>query len=155
MTNGTFGKLQKGVKKSAKTLAQQAAKTVKEEREGFFESTKKQVAGEKENKSDKDQPSVYKELVKNGHVSPEEEAQIKSKTSGKIQKLEAELQQLRVDRQKKEEQWRQDQEALMKKPDQEEGQGSIPLPTSPQKGPKGPAGKKKAKGSGEMIKSKK
>ena len=41
------------------------------------ESTKKQVVGGKD-KGDKNQPSVYQELVKNGHVSPEEEAQIKT-----------------------------------------------------------------------------
>jgi hypothetical protein len=150
MTTDPLVKLQKTAKKSAQTMAKQAAKMVKEEREGLLESAKKQVVGEK--KDEKKGPTIYQELVGNGKVSSQEEARIKGSTQGRIQKLEAELARLRAERQRKEQQWSQAQEELMKKPDGEEGDSDfVAPPTSPQKGPVGPAGKKKTKGTGEMI----
>ncbi len=144
-----FKKLGKATKKSAKAMAQQVAKTVREEREGLLKTAKSHVV-----KESAPQPNLVDEIVTGEQVSPQEEAQIKSKTKSNIQRLEAELAKLRGERRQQEEQWRQEQEALMQS-EQEEDVGTIAAPSSPQKGPKGPAGKKKSKGSGELIKSKK
>ena len=147
--NGLTQVFGKKAKKSAKSMAQQVAKTIKEEREGFVKSVKSHVV-----KESAPQPNLVDEIVKGEQVSSQEEAQIKSKTKSNIQRLEAELAKLRGERTQQEEQWKKNQEALMKS-EQEEDVGAIVAPSSPQRGPKGPAGKKKAKGSGELIKSKK
>ncbi|MBU0570026.1 hypothetical protein KKB40_04600 [Patescibacteria group bacterium] len=145
----SFKKLGKATKKSAKAMAQQVAKTVKEEREGFVKSVKSHVIQESDS-----QPNLVDEIIKAEQVSPQEEAQIISQTKSNIQRLEAELAKLRGERGQQEEQWRQDQEALMQS-GQEEDESAVILPTSPQRGARGPAGKKKTAGTGEMIKSKK
>jgi ClpP class serine protease len=149
MTNDLTQMFGQKAKKSAKAMAQQVAKTVKEEREGLLKTAKSHVV-----KESAPQPNLVDEIVKGEQVSPQEEAQIKSKTKSNIQRLEVELAKLRGERERQEEQWRREQEVLMQSA-QEEDEGSVALPTSPQRGPKGPAGKREARGTGEMIKSKK
>ena len=69
--------------------------------------------------------------------------------------IEQEIAQARAQREKQEEEWERQQEEILIEPGKPRDSGFVAPPSGPQKGPKGPAGKKKTKGTGEMIKSKK
>ncbi|MCS7092695.1 MAG: hypothetical protein NZM26_05110 [Patescibacteria group bacterium] len=87
-------------------------------------------------------------------LSQSEEEEIKRLDIAKIQRLEEELRQLRMQRQKDITDWQKQQDELMREPDNE-AQEQFILPPSPKKGPQLPIpGKKQNKGQPLVVSQK-
>lgn len=76
---------------------------------------------------------------KNVMLSQAQEDEIKKLDISKAQRIEEELRQLRMERQKETEEWKKQQTEMMQEPDKT--QAPVMLPTSPKKGPQGPGRK--------------
>ena len=122
----------------------------------FLRSAKSQVV--KESQGSTDTSSIMDDVITgDGQITPaiaDEERQVKSKTGTRIQELESELKSLREERKKKEQDWEQGQDIQMEVVVPGEQRKPLVEPTTkPKRGVVG-ADKKKAKGTREMIKSK-
>lgn len=77
---------------------------------------------------------------KNVMLSQQQEDEIKKLDISKAQRIEEELRQLRMQRQKEMEEWKKQQEQMMQEPGKNQ-ETPVMLPTSPKKGPQGPGRK--------------
>lgn len=137
--------------KKARDEARKIAKQTGEEFGEIAKQAKKEVSSEKP--KDKTSPVVEAMKQQSGSGTSDDS---KVKTSGQsetIKRLEKELEELRLKRKKEEKKWKKEQDEKMKENDEP----SPPQPqavSKPKMGPPTP-GKKKPKGSGELVKSKK
>lgn len=113
MTNNFF----KTVGKSAQDVARQMAKTVAQEPSEILRSAKSQVVGSVEQKSEKQGPSVVDQIItQDGKFVPAsaaEEQSIHAKAKSRLAQIEAELRQIRMQRERSGQEWSKEQDRLM------------------------------------------
>lgn len=157
MANDFFKKVGKSAKDEARKLAKQIAREPVE----ILKETTGQPATTPE-QPQKEGMSVMQEVMTDGgnvkDISAGEEQSIHSQTKSRLAQIEAELRQLRMQREQKSQEWTKEQEELMGHKEgvpQEAAPEPLEMPHSVQKGPKGPAGKKKKGGTMEQGRTKK
>jgi len=145
MTNDFFKKMGKSAKDEAKKIAKQIAREPIE----ILKDTAGQTAPSPETGKQPETSVMQQVMTGDGtvkDVSPQEEQSIHSQAKSRLAQIEAELRQLRMQREQNSQEWTKQQEELMGHKEgvpQETAPAPLEVPHTPKKGPKGPGGKKK------------
>jgi hypothetical protein len=125
MTNNFF----RQAGKSAQDIARQMAKTVAQEPSEILRSAKSQVVGGVEQRPNSSGPSVVDQIVtqdgKFGPASAAEEQSIHARAQSRLAQIEAELRQIRMQRERSSQEWSHEQDKLMQQGQQEKHQETV------------------------------
>lgn len=144
----------------AKEAAIKMAKQARQEPSEILKSVKEQVVGSTENKVQNQGPSMMQEVMTGDgkFVAPTatEEQSIHSQAKSRLAQIEAELRQLRMQREQRSQEWVKEQEKLISPPQGQEQKPQVVAPPSRKAhGPQGPGAKKSSGSSMETSRQKK
>ena len=156
MSNNFF----KSVGKNAKQAAKEMAKKVAHEPVEVFKDVKNQIISRPEIHNN--EPSMMQQVMTGDgsikEVSSQEEQSIHSQAKNRLAQIEAELRNLRMQREQRSGEWMKEQEELMGHREgvsQEAAPQPVEMPTGPKKGPRAQRGSHKKGGTMEVGRQKK